>query len=263
MIGSDWKIAATSVAGTSHVKSGVPCQDAHETALCGKSDDSTLIIAVSDGAGSASRSADGASLACKSFIEFAGAKIADGSKAELLDRSFYLDWLALFFGKIRELASRERVAIRDFSCTFLAAIADASGTSFAQIGDGAIVVSEEIDDYTWVFWPQNGEYANVTNFATDLSASQYIECATNAKPITELAIFTDGLQGLALQLQAKAVFQPFFQSIFKPMRSNGPSETLSKGLKGFLNSRAVNDRTDDDKTLVLASRVIIKRLQDE
>lgn len=255
MIGADWKLAAASIAGTSHEKSRLPCQDAHQTAVWGNSEKPALVIAVSDGAGSASRSAEGASAACEFFIEFASERIAAGVNAGALDRAFYLEWLTLFQERICALALEEKLPVRDFSCTFLAAVADTSGTSFAQIGDGAIVVSEEIDEYSWVFWPQNGEYANVTNFVTDVAAAEHIECATGNRPIAELAMFTDGLQGLGLQLQAKAVFQPFFQAIFKPLRASQPSETLSKGLTGFLSSKAVNERTDDDKTLVLASRL--------
>ena len=52
-----WQIVAASVAGTSHRKIGRGCDDAHAYLQL---DNGTLLLAVTDGAGSAKRSAEGA-----------------------------------------------------------------------------------------------------------------------------------------------------------------------------------------------------------
>ncbi|MGA0525444.1 protein phosphatase 2C domain-containing protein, partial [Escherichia coli] len=61
---------------------------------------------------------------------------------------------------------------------------------------------------------------------------------------------------LALAFETKLPHQPFFEPMFSVLRRTEPSdcEGLSAQLGQFLNSPQVNERTDDDKTLVLATR---------
>src|SRR5215469_2781463 len=62
-----WKIVSSSVTGTSHAKTGLPCQDAHGGLTL---PDGTLLFAVADGAGSASRADHGSQIAAKDALEF-------------------------------------------------------------------------------------------------------------------------------------------------------------------------------------------------
>ena len=71
-----------------------------------------------------------------------------------------------------------------------------------------------------------------------------------------LALLSDGLQMLALNYGTKAAHQPFFAPMFASLRKADDAQELLVPLKQFLDSKAVNDRTDDDKTLVLATRVV-------
>ena len=76
--------------------------------------------------------------------------------------------------------------------------------------------------------------------------------------VDEVAIFTDGLQLLALNTETSSVHQPFFTSLFHVLRMAGDTEKqelLTGRLTEYLNSKAINDRTDDDKTLFLATRL--------
>jgi hypothetical protein len=43
--------------------------------------------------------------------------------------------------------------------------------------------------------------------------------------------------------------------MFRKLRDAAPGEGLARALRSFLQSPAVNQRSDDDKTLVLATRV--------
>ena len=58
--------------------------------------------------------------------------------------------------------------------------------------------------------------------------------------------------------RAKQRIRLFFEMMFSPLRSveAGYSETLSTSLSAFLDSSQVNNRTDDDKTLVLVTRQV-------
>ena len=75
--------------------------------------------------------------------------------------------------------------------------------------------------------------------------------------LDELAIFSDGIENLVLHKASRSVQQSFFQSMIQPVRkteATGLDQELSKGLRRYLASSAICERTDDDKTLVLATR---------
>ena len=98
----------------------------------------------------------------------------------------------------------------------------------------------------------------MTVFATDPCAAEYLEHEIAKRTFDELALFTDGLQRLALHFASQTVHNPFFRPMFAPLRSApaGYLAATSTALGSFLGSPSVNDRTDDDKTLVLATRRI-------
>jgi hypothetical protein len=89
------------------------------------------------------------------------------------------------------------------------------------------------------------------------SVSQSLQIAFTNSKINEVALFSDGLQRLALSFEQRTPHTPFFEPMLKVLRSKEPLDcaALDGQLAGFLDSPQVNERTDDDKTLVLASRV--------
>jgi hypothetical protein len=128
--------------------------------------------------------------------------------------------------------------------------------AYLQIGDGAIVVAtEEPGEYTWVFWPQHGEYANTTSFLTGDAASDALMFETGP-PVHEVAIFSDGIERLVLDMAARTVHSPAFRPIFQWLAATAPegAEEAGQALTAYLSSDHVNSRTDDDKTLVMATR---------
>jgi hypothetical protein len=127
-----------------------------------------------------------------------------------------------------------------------------------QIGDGVVVVADSEEQvYGHVFWPDRGEYANTTHFVTQDEALEHLRFASVRREIVEVALLTDGLQSIALNYQQQTAHQPFFGGLFAPLRTaeEGWSSELSKSLMEFLSSPRVNEKTDDDKTLVLACRM--------
>ncbi len=250
-----WRYAAASSLGTSHAKLDAACQDAHACEiLLTTAGEPILVAVVADGAGSAARSGEGADLACSLVLEEVRA-LCERSGLAALSRDLVLDWLLRFQSEIGVRAGAEGLTPRDFACTLVAAVVARDQASFFQIGDGAIVVSEG-DGYAWVFWPDNGEYENVTFFATDPKAPDHLQFETCDRSLDEIALFSDGLQRLALHYQTRTAHAPFFRSLLGAIRStDGESpESLSAKLAAYLASPAVNERTDDDKTLILATR---------
>ncbi len=253
-----WKYGFASVAGTSHVKSSSPVQDvSHAGVVCDSRGDEILIAVASDGAGSAAQAQVGSKLACDLFVDKIRAHLAgEGTVDQLADRfiaSLIEEFQKLVIGKLTD-----GLKLQDYACTLLAAVVGVERAIYFQIGDGAIIESrrEEPDRYEIVCWPQQGEYANTTNFLTDADAAGKVFCELKTGAIDEVALFTDGIQSLALDYRARSAHAPFFAPLFAWLRPrpDGYSPQLSDALAAFLNSERVNARTDDDKTLILATR---------
>lgn len=256
-----WRLAAASAVGTSHIATGKPCQDSANCALLGPQGDQVLVVAVADGAGSASYSEVGSWLATKTLLECVEVYLEDGGSLASLEREEVLRWLSAVIDAIEATAQAQGHTSRDYACTLLAAIVAHDVAAFIQIGDGAIVVSHgEEDGWSYVFWPQHGEYANTTNFVTSTGASELIQFELAPRQIEELAIFSDGIEKLVLHDATRSVHEAFFKMMLPPVRrssASGLDAGLSDGLSRYLSSPIVCERTDDDKTLVLASRRIV------
>jgi hypothetical protein len=212
-----------------------------------------LVAACADGAGSASQADLGARLACLGFIRLACAALRDGLPVEDIDAHRLLDWYERVRGLISLEASLRNLELRDLACTLLTAIVGEDETAFSQIGDGAIVYRGEKNLQT-VFWPQAGEYASTTFFLTSGDFEQRLVACVLKQRVDEMALFTDGLQPLALHYASRTVHAPFFEPMFETLRQASDVQALEVPLKQFLTSKPVNARTDDDKTLILATR---------
>ena len=213
-------------------------------------------MAVSDGAGTAKRSDVGSFLAVEHFLERFSAAAAAGSNLETIDETFVRRWFLDARIHIANRALADEADIAEYSCTLLGVVVGKKEAVSVQIGDGAIVVStEEPGQYTWVFWPQHGEYANSTYFLTQPGAEAALQLE-RGPAMDEVAVFSDGIERLVLDMATKQVHSPAFQPIFEwlsgtePARSGEPSGALV----AYLGSDHVNRRTDDDKTLVMATR---------
>ncbi len=255
-----WRFASASVTGTSHCATGTPCQDYSSCKLMvDASGHRVLSVAVSDGAGSAEESATGAALACSAILEQVELFIGSGGEVPELDDAIVREWIAAVREAIADHASEAGRGMRDYACTLLFAIISETSAAFGQIGDGAIVVGDESGGWCWVFWPQRGEFANTTFFVTADDAVDHLMFeASERRRVDELAIFSDGLEKLVLHYASRTVHAPFFNNIFRPMRRSkeaGADLALSQELERYLGSKPINDRTDDDKTIVLATRL--------
>lgn len=217
-----------------------------------------LVAVVADGAGSAAHSDVGSWLATKTLIEFVEIYLADGGELSELERSVACGWIFEVRAALEATAKANGHAARDYACTLLAVLAGERATAFLQIGDGAIVVSHgEEDGWSYVFWPQHGEYANTTNFVIAPNAEDLPDFELASRRVDEFAVFSDGIEKLVLHDATRTVHESFFRKMLPPVRNlkaPGVDAELSEGLKRYLSSPVICDRTDDDKTLVLASR---------
>jgi hypothetical protein len=109
--------------------------------------------------------------------------------------------------------------------------------------------------YGVVFWPQSGEYAYSTNFLTSPQYETHVEYVSVAAPCADVALMTDGLERLALRFDSQTPHAPFFEPFFRAIRAAEDYTGLNAALQTFLASAPVRERSDDDKTLILASLV--------
>jgi hypothetical protein len=254
-----WRIAAASAIGTSHTKTGQPCQDSARAILVDSPDGSSVFVcAVADGAGSAAHSEIGSRAAVTTATFLVEHYLKAGGTISSIKRETAYSWLAQIQAVISDFAMETNVSTREFACTLLVGIIGINEAVFFQIGDGAMVVLETGDDaWSYVFWPQHGEYINSTNFITSSDAQNLLEFASVSRNIESFSAFSDGIESLVLHYGTKTVHDRFFNSMIKPVRESttkGMNLDLSEGLLKYLNSERVCERTDDDKSLVLATR---------
>jgi hypothetical protein len=253
-----WRIAAASTIGTSHIKQGIVCQDSHACRIFSDNNGKALAALVaSDGAGSASRADEGSQIACRTILEAVEVFLAAGNLVADIGLDVARSWVAMVQTAITFRAGESGRNVRDYACTLLVAVVAEDAAAFLQIGDGAMVVTDEVGEWTWIHWPQRGDYANTTFFVTEECATDRMAFDLISGPVDEVALFTDGIEALVLHYATKTVHAPFFEKMFIPVRASEAEnidESLSAGLERYLASPAVCQRTDDDKTLILASR---------
>ena len=258
MSAAAWRYVYTSVRGTGHLDTNLPCQDASLVHQAINSEDEPLLVLVaSDGAGSAARSEEGSQLVCEEARKLLEYRFTSADFRP--DEDFGVEVVHQLKGLLTTLAEDLGCALRDLACTLTVAVILPEWAWFMQIGDGAIIVQPSAaDPFEVVFWPDNGEYANQTYFLTDVP-DKHIHVRLIERPLERVSLITDGLQTLALVMAERRAHPPFFLPMFGTVEA-APDEgelvhqALKATLSQFLDSRPINARTNDDKTLILASR---------
>ena len=269
-----WQIAAAKQVGRTHIYLNRGCEDdfAHAEATGG-----VLIAVVSDGAGSVPFAAEGAQTLCESILQAAteycqGRNDPSRALSPELDRAVILAWIEQARAALQVKAMETRSPLNHYAATLLLACIGPHDAVIAQIGDGATVISGgwgSLDtnqtEWQFVHWPQHGDFLNTTYFVTESDYAEHLLMAALPSPITAVAMFSDGLERLLLSEQNRAAHSPFFTKIFTQFRQclryaarpnpDHARSDMTKIIADLLDSREVNDRTDDDKTLLLAMRV--------
>ncbi len=250
-----WRAVAASAVGTSHTSTGTGCED---SCLAQVETDPAkpplLTIFVADGAGTAAHGGTGAELAIEAAAAFAGKHYARTEFA--LNDHWAVECIQAVRAKIYAAADQQGAKARDYACTFLGVVASPFATLLMQIGDGGIVVDVGNGMEVPII-PMAGEYANMTNFVTDENAIDVLAVVALSARADKVAVFSDGIQRLALNMATNTTHEPFFTPFFAVLATATAAQEdhLQTELARFLDSPAVNERTDDDKTLALAQWV--------
>jgi hypothetical protein len=246
----NWRAVGASVQGHLHVRAGVPCQDSCEVEeLPG----GTLLAAVADGAGSAAVSEIGAALAARAAVEYTAALLAasvpvsDGAWHTLLRN-------VLLKGRqaIVEQAAQLELPPSDLATTLLLVAALPDRLCAVQVGDGAAVARLADGSLHALTRPPVGEYLNETSFLTSQDLLGKAQFTVQHCTASGVALLTDGLQRLALKMPQGEPHAPFFQPLLRGMDAARDADRAFAELRAFLQSPRLQQRADDDLTLLLA-----------
>jgi len=251
-----WKVVAASVRGTSHERNNLVCQDAFEWQIA---EAGWLVAAIADGAGSASLADIGAKLAVHKAVNETVNKINDGIKHGSLPRSQDV-WRLM----IRDILQATREAIiseatlkqkeaRELASTLILVALGPNVTIAAQIGDGASVQCKNGNIQT-LTRPEPTEYLNETTFLVSPGAVDSAQFVIEDTAADTVAILSDGLQMLALEYPNWGPYIPFFKPMFAFVEQTDDENAAIAELESFLRSPRIRERSDDDLTLLLATR---------
>lgn len=244
------RIAAASIRGKDHLKSGLPCQDFSIATT--SSDGKWSILVVADGAGSAKHSAYGAEYSVNAY-----AHLLDKIASELARRPPG-SWLT-------DEVIRETLAIRDhyrgkvgegeigqYASTIVGALVGASGGFVVHIGDGAAiacVTSNGRSTVEVISRPENGEYANETYFITSNDWLKRLR-VTPISDVDWIVLGTDGGTAFTL-LDEKTVKLSFIEPFVSRLASIRVDD-LEQEVKGIISDEKADKLTGDDKSLAIA-----------
>lgn len=238
-----WVVAGCSVRGRSHERAGTSCQDASGWRELSPT---SLVVAIADGAGSARFSETGAKAAVARVLDHVAESAGPSEAAE----SLLADAAASALVALHDEARKLETEIGQLACTLLIVHATPRGTSFYQIGDGAIVMSRDGAVHA-LTRPAFGEHINETVFLTSKGALEGAQRGRVTGPPSPVALLTDGLEMLALAMPSGEPHAKFFAPLFNLVATTA-SAPATEEIRQLLESPKVKDRADDDLTLVVA-----------
>jgi Protein phosphatase 2C len=253
--GNGWQVRGVSVQGYRHLVDGTECQDAHRSLFVPEVN--AWILAVSDGAGSRPRAAEGSALAAgvgvTAFASLLGTRglptTSDGWRATLA--SGYTTVLALFTRAVAQLSPDER----DFAATLSVAILAPPWVGLVSLGDGFVILQAGAEPrlHLIALDERESEYSNETVFLTSSDAVDrgVITCVYDPQ-ITGLVMSTDGLAPVAIRLDDQGDERPNETFIHPLIERVGRSGFDPTEIVRFLLHDRIGGTSGDDKTMLIA-----------
>jgi hypothetical protein len=239
---------------------GAPCQDAYSKTCISRGESGWLIACVADGAGSASHSVYGARAACDALVAAATRYLQAGNDPSQDGCQAITAWFGEAERAVGKAAELHDVSAPQCATTLLAAIVGERVAVFGQIGDGAIVAASSADQvgtFDLIVTPHRGEYANETLFITSGSWRDHFTPCVVPEAIADLVMLTDGMETLAMDFARNRPHPPFHRFLLQPLWDNTAVDAIAAtecALAEFLASDWVNQRSEDDKTMIVATR---------
>jgi hypothetical protein len=212
----------------------------------------TLVVAVSDGLGSAAHSEIGSALASKTAVSLV---------AKALEASTTPDYAhictAAFASARDQLVTRataDNKDVRDYACTLLLVILTPTAWAIQHIGDGAVVGIAPDQSVRTLSTPDNGEFINSTYPLTSADYASHMRFATGNETLYGIAVVSDGVQPMCINYKTGAAYPGFFAPLVQWLAGLQDLTRADEVLGSMLDSAQFRQKSDDDMTLVLAVR---------
>ena len=260
-----WDIAWATAAGSSHLRGGLPNQDAVAHGMVSTGHGRVAVVAVADGAGSASRSQEGSRIAARTAVATIVDEIRKKPAVALkkhLATSLVRNAVKRAKNAMIRYSRRQSVAPGELASTLIVAMASNRLVTAAQVGDGAVVAFNLGDGAAKTLCAAHtGEFANETIFLTSCARPHIMASVGHAdrsvgdlSVYDALALITDGLQNLALKMPEREAFMGFWSPLLNDLAHSAEPEAVSARLCSFITGQRVRERTDDDVTIAIAVR---------
>jgi Protein phosphatase 2C len=241
-----WRSIGARATGTSHAGDGSPCQDAFSFVSL---NDDLVAIAVADGAGSAPFSASGAELATSRAVQY----LRNVADLVIDDPSTWPPAIRGAFeaarGSVMDFGQARGIEVRQLATTLQVVLLGRSACCYGRIGDGGGVGRRD-GTLVPLSPPPGNLFPNETTFLT--TAGSEPDVFFHADELSDCAIFTDGIQPLAMHLSQWKPHDPFFGPLFEFLRTSPDTSLAQDDLGAYLGTERFDRRTDDDRTLVIA-----------
>jgi serine/threonine protein phosphatase PrpC len=175
------------------------------------------MAAVADGAGSAALGEVGAAVAAHAGVEKLYSQLTQplGPQDDKAWHSLLTEGLKAAKDAIEAEAMEKQVQARDLATTLILVVATPGVVAAAQVGDGAAVAGDAEGNMKALTAPQSGEYINETTFLISPDALERAQVTVWRGSVSHVAVFSDGLQMLALKMPEGTPYTPFFSPLFR------------------------------------------------
>jgi hypothetical protein len=245
-----WRAAAASVTGPSHVRKGIPCEDAAAAEARGE----WLVAVVCDGAGNAQFGGRGAETAAARIVTELLSRVADTALPRPVDEpaisAMVVEALTAAREHLVQIAAAERVQPPAFSCTVVGAVSYEELTLIFHIGDGAAVALDAANDVLAISTQQEQEYVNEAYFLTDATWRTWLQLRAVAG-VESVLLMSDGVTPFAFDVNTPKA--PFMNPVLDFLQTRSV-DSGALALQRLLD-KAEAQQVWDDKTFLWAQRV--------
>lgn len=241
-----WRSVCCAVQGRGHKKKNVPCQDK----VAKRIGQDVNVIALADGAGSASLSHFGAECVVNCISDFVAENFFD-LIAEEDGRKVTKKILSLLIQALNVESRRLNCGIKDLASTLLLAAVSDENFFLAHLGDGVIGYINDSGLKT-VSVPDNGEFANETVFVTSDNAASHLRIYKGKlKTISGFILMSDGTEQSLYHKRAKTLAPAVKRLMHRTCLID--DTILTTQLEEALNS-VVSANTFDDCSIAILAR---------
>ena len=234
------------LAGPSHVRLGIPCQDSCAAAVC----DDVVIAAVADGLGSESRSDVGSRVAATTAVAYCEQHLATCESPDDTTAMLRAACYAAYEAVLDE-AARLGESPGQMDCTLCLAVFDGRSVSFGQSGDSGLVVAHSDGSYEVVTQMQRDDEGRVFPLCFD-DRWEFGRC----EDVATVLLCTDGVLEdlIAPPILARHADNPvdtrLARGFLHPALDEGGVEALQADAERYLEAFPAA-LLDDDKTVVV------------